>query len=73
MGLPTSHIPLLQPPVHTWHVAFRVHISLSFSAVAGWHFKACFSALAGWHFSRDLSRHMPIGGCGQSHVSVKDG
>ena len=36
-------------------------------------FKACFSAVAGWHFSRDLSRHLLIGGCGQSHVSVKNG
>ena len=42
------------------------------SAVAGWHFKACFSALAVWHFSSDLSRHLLIGGCGQSHVSLKD-
>ena len=36
-------------------------------------FKAHFSATAGWHFSRDLTRHLLIGGCGQSHVSVKDG
>ena len=36
-------------------------------------FKACFSAVAGWHFSRDVTRHLLIGGCGQSHVSVKDG
>ena len=36
-------------------------------------FKAHFSATAGWHFSRDLSRHLLIGGYGQSHVSVKDG
>ena len=36
-------------------------------------FKARFSATAGWHFSRDLTRHLLIGGCGQSHVSVKDG
>ena len=36
-------------------------------------FKACFSATAGWHFSRDLTRHLLIGGCGQSHVSVKEG
>ena len=36
-------------------------------------FKACFSATAGWHFSRDLSRHLLIGGCGQIHASVKDG
>ena len=35
-------------------------------------FKACFSATAGWHFSRDLTRHLLIGGCGQSHASVKD-
>jgi len=33
-------------------------------------FKARFSAMAGWHFSRDLTR---CGGCGQSHVSVKNG
>ena len=32
-------------------------------------FKARFSAMAGWHFSRDLTRHLLIGGCGQSHVS----
>ena len=31
-------------------------------------FKARFSATAGWHFSRDLTRHLVIGGCGQSHV-----
>jgi len=38
-------------------------------------FKALFSAMAGWHFSRDLTRRLLIGGCGQSHihVSVKDG
>ena len=36
-------------------------------------FKACFSAMAGWHFSRDLSRCLLIGGCGQSNVSVKNG
>ena len=36
-------------------------------------FKACFSATAGWHFSRDLTRHLLIGGCGQSHVSAKHG
>jgi len=36
-------------------------------------FKACFSAMAGWHFSRDLTRCLLIDGCGQSHVSVKDG
>ena len=36
-------------------------------------FKARFSATAGWHFSRDLTKHLLIGGCGQSHVSVKDG
>ena len=28
--------------------------------------KARFSAMAGWHFSRDLTRHLLIGGCGQS-------
>ena len=36
-------------------------------------FKACFSATAGWHFSRDLTRHLLIGGCGESHVSAKHG
>jgi len=36
-------------------------------------FKARFSATAGWHFSRDLTRHVLIGGCGQSHVSAKHG
>ena len=36
-------------------------------------FKACFSATAGWHFSRDLTRHLLIGGCGHSHISVKYG
>ena len=36
-------------------------------------FKARFSAMAGWHFSRDLTRRLLIGGCGQSHISVKDG
>jgi len=35
-------------------------------------FKAHFSATAGWHFSRDLTRCLLIGGCGQSHISVKD-
>ena len=33
-------------------------------------FKARFSATAGWHFS---TRRLLIGGCGQSHISVKDG
>ena len=36
-------------------------------------FKVRFSAKAGWHFSRDLTRRLLIDGCGQSHVSVKDG
>ena len=36
-------------------------------------FKARFSATAGWHFSRDLTRRLVIGGCGQSHVSAKHG
>ena len=36
-------------------------------------FKACFSATAGWHFSRDLTRRLLIGGCGQTHVSAKHG
>jgi len=36
-------------------------------------FKARFSAKAGWHFSRDLTRRLLIGGCGQSHVSAKHG
>ena len=36
-------------------------------------FKARFSATAGWHFSRDLTRRLLIGGCGQSHVSLKYG
>jgi len=36
-------------------------------------FKARFSATAGWHFSRDLTRHLLIGVCGHSHVSVKYG
>jgi len=36
-------------------------------------FKAHFSATAGWHFSRDLIRCLLIGGCAQSHISVKDG
>ena len=36
-------------------------------------FKDRFSATAGWHFSRDLSRCLLIGGCGQSHISVKNG
>ena len=34
-------------------------------------FKACFSATASLHFERDLTRHLLIGGCGQSHVSAK--
>ena len=29
-------------------------------------FKARFSATTGWHFSRDLTRCLLIGGCGQS-------
>ena len=33
-------------------------------------FKVHFSATAGWHFSRDLTRRLLIGGCGQSHVSA---
>ena len=36
-------------------------------------FKARFSATAGWHFSRDLTRRLLIGGCGQSHVFAKHG
>ena len=36
-------------------------------------FKARVSATAGWHFSRDLIRRLLIGGCRQSHISVKDG
>jgi len=36
-------------------------------------FKARFLATAGWHFSRDLTRHLLIGGRGQSHVSAKHG
>ena len=36
-------------------------------------FKARFSAMAGWHFSRDLTRCVLVGGCGQSHVSAKHG
>ena len=36
-------------------------------------FKAHFSPMAGWHFLRDLSRQLLIGGCGQSHISVKNG
>jgi len=36
-------------------------------------FKTHFSATAGWHFSRDLARHLLIGGYGHSHVSVKYG
>ena len=36
-------------------------------------FKACFSATATWHFLRDLTRHLLIGGCSQSHISIKDG
>ena len=35
-------------------------------------FKACVSAMAGLHFLR-LTRHLLLGGCGQSHMSVKDG
>ena len=34
-------------------------------------FKAHFSATAGWHFSRDLTRRLLIGGCGQGHVSAE--
>jgi len=36
-------------------------------------FKAHFSATAGWQFSRDLTRHLLIGGCGHGHISVKYG
>ena len=36
-------------------------------------FKDFFSATAGWRFSRDLTRCLLIGGCGQSHVSAKHG
>ena len=36
-------------------------------------FKVHFSAKADWHFSRILTRHLLIGGCGQSIMSVKDG
>ena len=43
------------------------------SCLVGPEFKARFSATAGWHFSRDLTRHLLIGGCDQSHVSVRHG
>jgi len=33
--------------------------------------KAHFSATAGWHFSRDLTRRLLIGGCGQSHYLLR--
>ena len=36
-------------------------------------FKARFSATAGWNVLRDLTRHLLIRGCGQSHVSAKHG
>ena len=36
-------------------------------------FKASFSATVAWHFSRDLTRRLLIGGCGQSHVFAKHG
>ena len=36
-------------------------------------FKGRISAMAGWHFSRDLTRRLLIGGCGQSHVFAKHG
>ena len=36
-------------------------------------FKAHFSVTAGWHFSRDLTRRLLIGGCGESHMSAKHG
>ena len=36
-------------------------------------FKARFSATAGWHLSRDLTRHLLIGWCGHSYVSLKYG
>ena len=36
-------------------------------------FKARFSSTAGWHFSRDLTRCLLIGGCGQSHICAKHG
>ena len=36
-------------------------------------FKARYSAMAGWHFSRDLTRRLLHGRCGQSHVSAKHG
>ena len=36
-------------------------------------FEARLLATAGWHFLRDLTRHLLIGGCGQSHVSAEHG
>ena len=36
-------------------------------------FKVRFSATPGWHFSRDLTRCLLIGRCGQSYVSAKHG
>ena len=36
-------------------------------------FKNLFSAAAGWHFLRVLIGILLLGGCGQSHVSAKDG
>jgi len=44
------------------------HLVASISRIQG-----PFSATAGWHFSRDLTRHLLIGGCGQSHISAKYG
>ena len=36
-------------------------------------FKARFSATVDWYFSRDLTGHLLIDRCGQSHVSAKHG
>jgi len=27
--------------------------------------------MAGWHFSEDLTKHLLIGGCGQSHNTLQ--
>ena len=58
-----------RPFWHKWILKKRSHLVGPPFPV----FKAHFSAMAGWHFSRDLSRHLLIGGCDHSRISVKYG
>ena len=79
----TARLHLGSSPETTWLVLRDISVLFGLNGVRNQQphlvgppfpaFKACVSAMAGLHFSRDLSRRLLIGGCGQSHVSVKNG